>query len=91
VHNGAREFGDHLAQRRQGEGSEWDGERYRDLVPVEHPVVRVHWATAHHANRDYGGARRVMHRVTMRGDVPVGVAAREGRSRVAARGARHHG
>lgn len=30
-------------------------------------------ATAHYANRDYGDARRVTHRVTLRGDAPVGV------------------
>jgi taurine dioxygenase len=134
VHDGTREFGYYLAQRRGGEGSVWDGERYRSLEPVEHPVVRVHpetgrrslfvnpgftshivgvsdaesrhlldlfyahitkpehivrhrwqigdvamWdnrSTAHYANRDYGDARRVMHRVTLRGDEPVGVAGR---------------
>ena len=31
-------------------------------------------ATAHFANRDYGDAQRVMHRITMRGNEPVGVA-----------------
>ncbi|NUS87393.1 MAG: taurine dioxygenase [Streptomyces sp.] len=129
VHDGNRAFGYYLAQR-GGEGSEWDGERYRSLDPVEHPVVRVHpetgrkglfvnpgftshivgvsdaesraildllyahlqkpehivrhrwrpgdvamWdnrSTAHYANRDYGDFRRVMHRITLRGDVPVG-------------------
>jgi taurine dioxygenase len=131
VHDGTREFGYYLAQRRQGEGSLWEGERFRALEPVEHPVVRVHpetgrkslfvnpgftdhivgvsgaesrhlldlfyahitkpehivrhrwtvgdvamWdnrATVHYANRDYGDARRVMHRITLRGDEPVGV------------------
>ncbi len=42
VHDGTREFGYYLAQRRAGEGSLWEGERYRRLEPVEHPVVRVH-------------------------------------------------
>ncbi|WP_433089467.1 TauD/TfdA dioxygenase family protein [Dactylosporangium sp. CA-052675] len=132
VHDGNREFGYYLAQRRGGRGSEWDGEVVTRLDPVEHPVVRVHpetgrrglfvnpgftshivgvseaesrgildllhahltkpehivrhrwrvgdvamWdnrSTAHYANRDYGTARRVMHRVTLRGDVPSGVA-----------------
>jgi alpha-ketoglutarate-dependent taurine dioxygenase len=134
VHDGTREFGYYLAQRRQGEGSLWEGERFRSLEPVEHPVVRVHpetgrkslfvnpgftdrivgvsgaesrhlldlfyahitkpehivrhrwtvgdvamWdnrATVHYANRDYGDARRVMHRITLRGDEPVGVETR---------------
>jgi alpha-ketoglutarate-dependent taurine dioxygenase len=131
VHDGNREFGYYLAQRRGGRGSEWDGEVVTSLPPVEHPVVRVHpetgrkgifvnpgftshivgvsefesraildllyahltkpehivrhrwrpgdvvmWdnrSTAHYANRDYGDARRVMHRITLRGDVPAGV------------------
>jgi alpha-ketoglutarate-dependent taurine dioxygenase len=129
VHDGSRAFGYYLAQL-GGEGSEWEGERYRSLAPVEHPVVRVHpetgrkglfvnpgftshivgvsdaesraildllyahlqkpehivrhrwhpgdvamWdnrSTAHYANRDYGDFRRIMHRITLRGDVPVG-------------------
>ncbi|MFF5232485.1 TauD/TfdA dioxygenase family protein [Dactylosporangium sp. NPDC000521] len=130
VHDGNREFGYYLAQRRGGKGSVWDGEVVTRLDPVEHPVVRVHpetgrkglfvnpgftshiagvseaesrgildllyahltkpehivrhrwrpgdvamWdnrSTAHYANRDYGTAHRVMHRITLRGDVPVG-------------------
>jgi alpha-ketoglutarate-dependent taurine dioxygenase len=135
VHDGTREFGYYLAQRRQGEGNLWEGERYRRFEPVEHPVVRVHpetgrrslfvnpgftshllgvsdsesrhlldlfyahitkpehivrhrwrlgdvamWdnrSTVHYANRDYGDQRRVMHRVTLRGDEPVGPGRRE--------------
>jgi taurine dioxygenase len=131
VHDGSRDFGYYLAQRRQGRGSDWEGETFTALDEVQHPVVRVHpetgrkslfvnpgfttriagvsdaesrhlldlffahltkpehivrhrWAqgdvamwdnraTAHYANRDYGDARRVMHRVTLRGDAPVGV------------------
>jgi alpha-ketoglutarate-dependent taurine dioxygenase len=130
VHDGNREFGYYLAQRRGGRGNEWDGETVTRLDPVEHPVVRVHpetgrkgifvnpgftshivgvseaesrgildllyahltkpehlvrhrwrpgdvamWdnrSTAHYANRDYGDARRVMHRITLRGDLPTG-------------------
>ncbi|MFG1836947.1 TauD/TfdA dioxygenase family protein [Micromonospora sp. NPDC049175] len=132
VHDGNREFGYYLAQRRGGRGSVWDGEVVTRLDPVEHPVVRVHpetgrrgifvnpgftshivgvseaesraildllyahltkpehlvrhrwrtgdvamWdnrSTAHYANRDYGGARRVVHRITLRGDRPQGPA-----------------
>ncbi|MEN0137654.1 MAG: TauD/TfdA family dioxygenase [Rhodococcus sp. (in: high G+C Gram-positive bacteria)] len=130
VHDGNREFGYYLAQKRGGKGNIWDGEEVTALVPVEHPVVRVHpetgrkgifvnpgftshiagvseaesrgildflyahltkpehvvrhrwrlgdlvlWdnrSTAHYANRDYGTAHRVMHRITLEGDVPVG-------------------
>ena len=128
VHDGNREFGYYLAQRRGGKGNEWDGETVTRLDPVEHPVIRVHpetgrkgifvnpgftshivgvsefesraildllyahltkpehivrhrwrlgdvamWdnrSTAHYANRDYGSAHRVMHRITLRGDEP---------------------
>jgi alpha-ketoglutarate-dependent taurine dioxygenase len=131
VHDGTREFGYYLAQRE--ERTRWEGEEFRALVPVEHPVVRVHpetgrkglfvnpgfvshikdvsdaesrylldlfyahitkpehivrhrWSvgdvvmwdnrsTVHYANRDYGDQRRVMHRITLRGDQPVGPAA----------------
>jgi alpha-ketoglutarate-dependent taurine dioxygenase len=56
---------------------------FAHLTKPEH-IVRHRWArgdvamwdnrsTAHYANRDYGDARRVMHRVTLRGDEPVGV------------------
>jgi alpha-ketoglutarate-dependent taurine dioxygenase len=130
VHDGAREFGYYLAQRRGGKGNEWDGEVVTSLDPVEHPVIRVHpetgrkgifvnpgftshivgvsefesraildllyahltkpehivrhrwragdvalWdnrSTSHYANRDYGAERRVMHRITLRGDLPAG-------------------
>jgi alpha-ketoglutarate-dependent taurine dioxygenase len=128
VHDGTREFGYYLAQRE--ERTKWEGEEFRALVPIEHPVVRVHpetgrrslfvnpgfvshlkdvsdaesrslldlfyahitkpehivrhrWSvgdvvmwdnrsTVHYANRDYGDQRRVMHRITLRGDQPVG-------------------
>ncbi|MFF5846465.1 TauD/TfdA dioxygenase family protein [Streptomyces massasporeus] len=133
IHDGSREFGYYLAQRRQGRGNLWDGEVVTELTPTEHPVVRVHpesgrkglfvnpgftshivgvsehesrgildilyahltkpehvvrnrwqpgdvalWdnrSTAHYANRDYGDQHRVMHRITLRGDTPVGPAA----------------
>ena len=113
-----------------GEGKEWDGSPVEKMVPVEHPVVRLHpetgrsalfvnpgftagikdfagrqsadllrllykhatqpeflfrhrwepgslvfWdnrATMHYGVNDYGAARRVMHRVTLRGDIPSG-------------------
>ena len=128
VHDGTREFGYYLAQRE--ERTKWEGEEFRALVPIEHPVVRVNpdtgrkglfvnpgfvshiagvsdaesrylldlfyahitkpehivrhrWSvgdvamwdnrsTVHYANRDYGDTRRVMHRITLRGDAPVG-------------------
>jgi taurine dioxygenase len=55
---------------------------YAHITKPEH-LVRHRWhpgdvamwdnrGTAHYANRDYGTARRVMHRITLRGDVPVG-------------------
>ena len=129
-HDGNREFGYYLKQRREGRGNVWDGKEVTELTPVRHPVVRVHpetgrkslfvnpgftshidgvsdaesrgildllyahltkpehivrhrWRlgdlvlwdnrnTAHYANRDYGDARRLMHRITLRGDIPVG-------------------
>ncbi|MBJ7451925.1 MAG: TauD/TfdA family dioxygenase [Blastococcus sp.] len=127
VHDGNREWGYYLAQRQ--ERTKWEGEEFKALVPIEHPVVRVHpetgrrslfvnpgfvshiagvsdaesrhlldlfyahitkpehivrhrWSvgdvvmwdnrsTVHYANRDYGTQRRVMHRITLRGDQPV--------------------
>ncbi|RBY74928.1 taurine dioxygenase [Blastococcus sp. TF02-09] len=127
VHDGTREWGYYLAQRQ--ERTQWEGEEFTALVPIEHPVVRVHpetgrrslfvnpgfvshiagvsdaesrhlldlfyahitkpehivrhrWSvgdvvlwdnrsTVHYANRDYGNQRRVMHRITLRGDQPV--------------------
>lgn len=127
VHDGNREWGYYLAQRQ--ERTKWEGEEFTALVPIEHPVVRVHpetgrrslfvnpgfvshiagvsdaesrylldlfyahitkpehivrhrWSvgdvvmwdnrsTVHYANRDYGNQRRVMHRITLRGDRPV--------------------
>lgn len=134
VHDGNREFGYYLAQKRGGKGNVWDGKEVTALVPVEHPVVRVHpesgrkglfvnpgftsrivgvseaesrgildflyahitkpehvvrhrwrlgdlvlWdnrSTLHYANRDYGTEHRVMHRITLRGDIPVGPVSR---------------
>ncbi|MFC6082678.1 TauD/TfdA dioxygenase family protein [Sphaerisporangium aureirubrum] len=42
VHDGNREFGYYLAQRRGGKGNVWDGRTVTALDPVEHPVIRVH-------------------------------------------------
>jgi alpha-ketoglutarate-dependent taurine dioxygenase len=39
VHNGEEAFGEQI--RANGYG-EWDGERFTELHPVEHPVVRTH-------------------------------------------------
>lgn len=128
VHDGNREWGAYL-RRREGQGNIWDGRQVTELVPVEHPVVRVHpesgrkglfvnpgftshivgvseaesrgildalyahltkpehtvrhrWSlgdvgmwdnrsTLHYANRDYTQTR-VMRRITLAGDRPVG-------------------
>lgn len=40
MHDGNREFGYYLAQKRGGKGNVWDGKEVTALVPVEHPVVR---------------------------------------------------
>jgi taurine dioxygenase len=64
---------------------------FAHLTKPEH-IVRHRWAegdvvmwdnraTAHYANRDYGTARRVMHRITLRGDAPVGVEVLDHRTR----------
>jgi alpha-ketoglutarate-dependent taurine dioxygenase len=39
VHDGTRTFGTLLDALGEGE---WDGQRFTELVPVEHPVVRTH-------------------------------------------------
>jgi taurine dioxygenase len=55
---------------------------YAHLTKPEH-IVRHRWhpgdvamwdnrSTLHYANRDYGDFRRIMHRITLRGDAPVG-------------------
>ncbi|MEU7619639.1 TauD/TfdA family dioxygenase [Micromonospora rifamycinica] len=55
---------------------------YAHLTKPEH-LVRHRWrpgdvvmwdnrSTAHYANRDYGSARRIVHRITLRGDGPRG-------------------
>ena len=41
VHDGEREWGAYL-RKRQNVGNVWDGKQVTELVPVEHPVVRVH-------------------------------------------------
>jgi len=40
VHDGRAEFARFLATNL--DGGVWDGERFTELVPVEHPVVRSH-------------------------------------------------
>lgn len=42
VHDGTREWGYYLQQRRAGRGNEWDGETFERFTPISHPVVRVH-------------------------------------------------
>jgi taurine dioxygenase len=42
VHDGTREWGYYLAQKRAGQGNEWEGETFRGFEPITHPVVRVH-------------------------------------------------
>ena len=55
---------------------------YAHITKPEH-IVRHRWSvgdvamwdnrsTVHYANRDYGDQRRVMHRITLRGDQPIG-------------------
>jgi taurine dioxygenase len=57
---------------------------YAHITKPEH-IVRHRWqvgdvamwdnrSTVHYANRDYGNQRRVMHRITLRGDEPFGPA-----------------
>jgi taurine dioxygenase len=61
---------------------------YAHLTKPEH-LVRHRWqpgdvamwdnrSTLHYANRDYGDFRRIMHRITLRGDEPVGPGAAAG-------------
>ncbi|MDQ1648187.1 MAG: alkyl sulfatase [Frankiaceae bacterium] len=42
VHDGTREWGYYLAQKRAGQGNNWEGETFRGFEPISHPVVRVH-------------------------------------------------
>jgi taurine dioxygenase len=39
IHNGEEAFGEQIRTRGYGE---WDGERFTEFRPVEHPVVRTH-------------------------------------------------
>src|SRR4051794_16086244 len=41
IHDGAREWGYYLQQRRAGRGNEWEGETFERFTPIAHPVVRV--------------------------------------------------
>lgn len=42
IHDGTREWGYYLQQRRAGRGNEWEGQVFERFEPISHPVVRVH-------------------------------------------------
>jgi taurine dioxygenase len=42
VHDGTREWGYYLQQRRAGRGNNWDGKTFERFEPISHPVVRIH-------------------------------------------------
>jgi taurine dioxygenase len=59
---------------------------FAHITKPEH-LTRHHWSagdvvmwdnrsTAHYADNDYGSFRRVMHRITLKGDIPVGPSSR---------------
>lgn len=67
---------------------------FAHLTKPEH-LVRHRWSqgdvvmwdnrsTAHYADFNYGDVQRVMHRITLRGDIPHGPSVREGDSRTPA-------